>query len=307
MKLITLLIFTSLALNLNAQTNDSNKIELEGDTVKIPFIIIGNWIFIDGEVNEIKGRWMFDTGNNKVISLNSDKLKDITSNETGSGYVGSGQAFKTVQYKTINNIKIGNLQYFSLPDLNGENQNFLYPITTEIIGMIGFGFFKGYDLKIDYLRSELTFFKQKDSNLWKDIKNKKGYITSVSYFTKKQENIPMINITYKGVNYLATFDTGGGNGWFTIEDSNFKKLKTSGDISYSHEDSVPPIFTWHNININKKLKFDLFGLYKMDENAAFKPLGITEKNVFSLDYSFLSKYITIWDTKNKQIHIFENK
>lgn len=306
MNFFKILLFALFYINANAQIKENQQIKLEGDTIKISFITIGDWIFIDGEINNTKGRWMFDTGKEKAISLNADKLKNLNPNEIGTGFVGSGQTFKTFQYQLINTLKIDDFQYDSIPNLTGDNLDFLYPITSEVIGMIGFGFFKGYDLKIDYLRNELTFYRQQDSKQWDKIKKNKEYITTLNYFTKKQENVPMINIDYKGTTFLATFDTGGGKGTFTIEESTFKKLNADQDISYSYNASIP-LFTWHNLKINKKLKFDLFGLLKMDESPAFKPLGITEKNVISLDYSFLSKHITIWDTKNKQIHVFENK
>ncbi len=282
-------------------------IHLEGDVVKIPFITIGEWPFIDGEVNGVKGRWMFDTGNANAVSLHSKKVVGAIADTVGSGFVGSGQTFKSLNYPLIEKVKVGDITFDSIPRVNANDMYYLENITTTVIGQIGFNFFKGYDMEMDYLRRELTFYKQKEEGNWKDVKNQKNYITTLHYFTKKLENHPMIKINHKGIDFLVTFDTGGGKGQFKIEDLNFEKLKTKGDIEDFYD--VPsPLFNFYNIKLNDDLEgVNLYGLHKPKFHPSHEPLGINEKNVFGLDHYFLSRYITIWDTKNKEIHIFENK
>jgi hypothetical protein len=46
---------------------------------------------------------------------------------------------------------------------------------------------------------------------------------------------------------------------------------------------------------------------KEDSDPAHKPMEITEKNTLTFAHSFLSQYITIWDTRNKVIHVLEKK
>lgn len=282
-------------------------IHLEGDIVKVPFITIGEWPFIDGEINGIKGRWMFDTGNARSISLHSKKVVGAIADTIGSGFVGSGQSFKTLEYPLIDEIKVGGLVFESVPHIDANDMNYLEPITTNVIGQVGFDFFKGYDMKMDYLRGELTFYKQKKEESWKGVKNTKNYITTLKYFTRKLYNIPMIKINHKGIEFLASFDTGGGKGQFELGESNFKKLKKDGDIEDFY-DEPSPLYNFYNIKLNEDLKnLNLYGLYKQELNPAREPLGITEENYLALDYYFFSRYITVWDTKNKEIHIFENK
>jgi hypothetical protein len=45
---------------------------------------------------------------------------------------------------------------------------------------------------------------------------------------------------------------------------------------------------------------------KEDSDPAHKPMQITEKTL-TFAHSFLSQYITIWDTRNKVIHVLEKK
>ena len=50
---------------------------------------------------------------------------------------------------------------------------------------------------------------------------------------------------------------------------------------------------------------DLSGLVKLEDSPAHKPLGITEENTMAFAYSFLSQFISMWDTKNKVIYLLE--
>lgn len=284
----------------------NSEIKLDGEIVSVPFELVNEWIFINGEVNGIKGRLMFDTGSMNAITLNSAKITNIEPEVLGDGFVGSGQSFKTLQYPKIDNIKIDELDYTSVLKVNANNMDYLKNIATDVIGMVGFDFFKGYNVKIDYLRRMLTFYKHKENDKGESIKKEKYYITTLPYFIRKLENHPMITVTQNGIKYLAFFDTSGGRGMLSLDETSFKDLKSKGKIIDFYE-QPSPLYSLFDVKIDKSLTVNLFGLNKSEINPAFEPLGITEKNVIGLAYSFLSNYTTLWDTQNKRIHIFEKK
>ncbi|MFN3489965.1 MAG: hypothetical protein ACK4YV_12570 [Emticicia sp.] len=284
----------------------NNVIKLEEDTVSVQFELVNEWIFINGEVNGVKGRFMFDTGSKNAVTLNSIKIKNIEPQVIGEGFVGSGQSFKTLQYPKIDNIKIDELEYIWVENVNANNMDYLNNIATDVIGMVGFNFFKGYNIKIDYLRRMLTFYKHKANDKGESIKKEENYITTLPYFTRKLDNHPMIMVSQMGVDYLAAFDTGGGRGSVSIEQPAFTQLKSSGEIT-NFLAQPSQLFNLHDVKIDKNLTTNLFGLAQDGMKSAFVPLGITEKNVICLAYSFLSNYTTVWDTQNKMIHIFEKK
>lgn len=307
MKFIKLLFFILITMSYSLYAQETKRIYLEGDVVKIPVDLINDWPFINGEINGVKGRWMFDTGNSKAFSVHSKKAVGVESKVVGSGFVASGQKFEVLEYPLINQVKVGTYEYKDLKNIKGNNFDFLEQISPTVIGQVGFDFFKGYDMKIDYLRNELTFYKQKENTEnWKDIKKNKNYITSLPYFTRRLDNHPMIKIKNKGTELLVTFDTAGGKGTFIIEDSYFEKLKKDGDIE-NFNDEADSYYNWSNIKIDDRLTVHLYGMEKEDSSPSHKPLEITEKNTLTLDHSFLSQYITIWDTKNKVIHVLKSK
>ena len=77
MKLLKFLFFVFFSTSFTIYSQENKRIYLEGDVVKIPVDVINDWPFIDGEVNGVKGRWMFDTGNSKAFSVHSKKVVGV--------------------------------------------------------------------------------------------------------------------------------------------------------------------------------------------------------------------------------------
>jgi hypothetical protein len=70
------------------------------------------------------------------------------------------------------------------------------------------------------------------------------------------------------------------------------------------------ISTIHNINLVGDFKFDLPALnyYPPSQPMPFKKsLLITEQNMITLGYRFLSQFKTVWDYENKKIYILQNQ
>ncbi len=298
------LLLASLFLAANASAQSTTIVHLDGEKVVIPFTLIKEWIFIDGEINGTAGRWMFDTGAAKSVSMNSLKVDQDDGKVIRTGFVGSGQTFEVLEYPVVNQIKVGDHLFENVESVTGNSMDFMYGITTEILGLVGFDFFEGYDFKIDYTRRQLTFYKQSENSNWEHLRKEEQYVDSIEYFTRNLENIPMFEFQNNGIKYLGAFDTGGGRGSFEITDENFDKLQSNGTIEDFYE-TPSPLFSFVNFEITENLSLDLSGLVKLENSPAHKPLGSTEKNTMAFAYSFLSQFITLWDTKNKVIYLLE--
>ena len=109
-----------------------------------------------------------------------------------------------------------------------------------------------------------------------------------------------IKLMYRRVIFSRVIST------FTVDNSNFEKLKNEGAIEDFY-DEPGTLNNWYNIKIDERLTVNLYGLEKEVDSASHEVLQITEKNTITLAHSFLSQYITIWDTKNKVIHVLEKK
>lgn len=281
------------------------RVYLVGDEVTMPFALIDDWIFIHGEINGTKGRWMFDTGSEQAVALNVKHVNQDNGVVIGTGFVGSGQSFDVLNYPVVDRIGIGDLLFVGVSSVTGNEMGFMEPITTDILGLVGFAFFDGYDLKIDYLRRQLSFYRQTEGSHWQHLEEDERFVESIEYFTRNLENLPMFKFQASGVEFLGVLDTGGGRGSFEMVDGDFERLRSNGTIRDFYE-GPSPLYVFDGLEVSERLSLDLFGLYRFDDPPGFKePLGIVEENHMHFAYSFLSQFVSFWDTKNKVIYLLK--
>jgi hypothetical protein len=281
------------------------RISLVGDEVTIPFSLIDDWIFINGELNGTKGRWMFDTGSQQAIALNVKHVNQDNGVVVGSGFVGSGQSFDVLNYPVVDRIGVGDLFFVGVSSVTGNEMSFMEPITADILGLVGFAFFDGYDLKIDYLRRQLSFYRQTEGSQWQHLEQDEQFVESIEYFTRNLENLPMFEFQASGVDFLGVLDTGGGRGSFRMVDGDFERLRSNGIIGDFYE-GPSPLYVFDGLEVSERLSLDLFGLYRFDDPPGFEdPLGIVEENHMHFAYSFLSQFVSFWDTKNEVIYLLK--
>jgi hypothetical protein len=164
-KTIYTLIILMLSTALCAQDVKVPKIQdhfqLTGDVISFPITIVNAFPFISGEINRVKGKLMFDTGNQNALDVNNNIVPLSSQKEKGEGYVGSGQKFKDYINDNIENVQLVNgLHFKNLKNIHSANYDFLQNnITPDCIGYIGHNFFKGYFFKLDYTKRKLTFYK----------------------------------------------------------------------------------------------------------------------------------------------------
>lgn len=285
--------------------------ELHGDTVIFPITLINAFPFISATVNDIEGKFMFDTGSGASIDLNDNYLSLPNKKSIGNGVVGSGQTYTTNINDTIREVKFKNgITYNNLENIASGNYGFLQKnITPDCIGYIGYNFFKGYLFKLDYNHRKITFYKSsalRDS--LKDFLLGEKVLAVMDFETRKLPNHPLIKLKINGINALGAFDT-GQYGFLDLTPTANQKLAKDGSIFYSGTDGTGDrLFTLKNITLDGKLKTVLKGLdffEKENTHIIREALGITEPNVIGIGYRFLSQYKTVWDFKTKKIYVLE--
>lgn len=269
--------------------------------------------FIPVTVNGIKGKFMFDTGNGGDIELNSNFIKLKPGKPLGKGNVASGQKFEISMQDTISEVKFDNgLLYHNLLQIKSQNLDFLQDhITPDCAGYMGYAFFKGYMFKLDYLRNQVTFYKntpERQAN--RDFLQGERILAVLPFEIRRAPNDPIVKLQVGDVDIIGVFDT-GQYGMIQLNPKDEKKLLQSQLLSSAGIDGAgDTISTLHDVNTMGHFKFDLPALnyYPYSQQMPFKKsLLITEENMITLGYRFLSQFKTVWDYENKKIYILENK
>src|SRR5476651_1480629 len=280
---------------------------LQGDSCSINFIDDPRYIFIEGSVGNVKGKFMFDTGIGTALKINSLYVKLPGGRKIGNGFNGSGEHFDIFRLETVRNIKIGESLAFSAcgPAQTNEEKGVQENFMPDFLGFIGYNFFKGYIFKIDYQQHRLTFYKNTDArNTNKDYLKGEKIVFVLDVRTSILTNHPLIDVHVDSLSIEAGFDT-GTPGAFYPSDSLKQKLENKGLLSAEDDQGEAVlkdlVFTGGFNGDTKQLHV----LPQDDANGIKKAIGFKQENIIELGHGFLSQYKTVWDYDHHKIYLLE--
>src|SRR5690606_38575707 len=288
-----------------------NEFRLTGDSISFPLTLVNAFPFISGEVNGVKGKFMFDTGKKEALEINNNMVPLSSQKESGDGFVASGQQFKVYTNDTIEEVRLVNgLHFQNLKQIESANLDFLQnDITPDCIGYIGFDFFKGYLFKLDYTKRKLTFYKNTPAREFSiDFLNGEKVLAILDFEIRNLPNIPMLKVKVNKVEILGLFDTGGNYGLLGITDKDAEKLiKENNLINYGKDGYDTDLFSLNNVKMKGQLTTDFLAIdrYEGDFSPVRKAIGITEDNFLLIANRFLAKYKTVWDYEHQKIYVLE--
>jgi hypothetical protein len=286
---------------------------LQSDIQTFRIYIVNAFPFIPVTVNGTKGKFMFDTGSGGDIELNSNLIKLKPGKPLGNGNVASGAKFEISMQDTISEVKFDNgLVYHNLVQIKSENLDFLQNrITPDCAGYMGYAFFKGYLFKLDYLRNQVTFYKNTpERQASQDFLKGERILTVLPFELRRAPNDPIVKLRVGDVDIIGVFDT-GQYGMIQLNPAAERRLSKSQLLTAAGVDGAgDTITTLHHVSTVGHFKFDLPALnyYPHSQKLPFKKsLQITEENMVTLGYRFLSQFKTVWDYEHKKIYILQNQ
>jgi hypothetical protein len=311
--ILACLIVSSISLAQNIEKAIAqNQFQLTGDVISFPITIVNAFPFIAGEINGVKGKFMFDTGHQGALDINNNIVPLLSQKEKGSGFVASGQKFKNYTNDSIEEVRLVNgLHFQNLKQIPSANYDFLQSnITPDCIGYIGYNFFKGYIFKLDYNKRKLSFYKNTPERATsKDFLNDEKVVAIIDFETRNRPNIPMIKVKVDDVEILGLFDTGGSYGLLDFSDKDAEKLfKKKYLKNYGKDGYDEDLFVLDNVAVNSQLTTSFIGIHTIEEsksNQFKKATGVLEDNILILAYRFFAKFKTVWDYDHKKIYVLE--
>lgn len=282
-----------------------------GDSIVFPITMVNAYPFVSVEVNGIKGKLMFDNGTEAALNLNDNLVNLKAKKRKGKGNFGSGQSFDENITDTIAELKfINGLTYRNLLNIKSAKLDFLQrSITPDLMGFIGYNFFKGYILKLDYLRRKITLYKntgQRSSS--KDFLNGERVLAIINFELRSRPNIPLVHVKIGNTDVLGAFDT-GQFGIVQLEENAEKELKAKGLLIPGGIDGYgEELLNVNDIVIDGTFRTNMIGTPPMSLKGTEvfrKALQIEEPSFMCFGYRFLDQYKTVWDYAEKKIYILE--
>lgn len=296
---------------------------LQADVQSLPFTMVREFPFVSANINGTSGRLMFDTGNQDALSLNDHLLTNLgEGTPAGSGFVGSGQQFTITRRAKIDHVSIGSgdqtLHFTDVPNIRSQNARFLEGITQDCLGWLGYDFFQGYLMKLDYDRKVLTFYKVTEARRTsKDFLRGETVLGILTFEIRRLPNHPILHVKVGGQDVLAAFDT-GQMGTVNMSSALQETLKSRHLLTLLSEktlvSSSAPGTVAHcrldGIQLTgddgKTITASVDNVPIFDQpSPAAVPMGTPEANIISLGYAFLNQYKTVWDYPDKKIYLLK--
>jgi hypothetical protein len=282
--------------------NFSNDFVLEDTILKFPFHLINGYILVEGEVNNIKGKFMFDTGTPFGFMLNKNYTKIKTEEIIHSGSANSGQVFD-IYLNTIDTITIANQVFYQdVPNITLADFSFIEKgITSDFLGFIGYEFIKNYEVILDYDHQLITLYKIDSlGNTLMPYKLSNELLTIIN--TKPDRHLPTALIKFGKTEILGHFDT-GNPGTISLNDTTKNKFLQEGILEqfegkYRHGqilEATDYAYNMNNVNY-KGVSLKYLNNFIIDNN---------EKNHFGFGYQFLKNYLTVWNFTKEEIGLYE--
>lgn len=279
---------------------EAPEFHLNGDTVSIPFVMLGHFpfAFVDGEVNGIKGEFMLDTGDPQAIDINRSRVPVPGGREIRRGNFVGGRAYTVVRWPRVDSVKLpGGLTYGPITNVESQDLHF-EKITPDLLGFIGYNFWKGYALKLDYKVLRATFYKRGPKTFLKGEK----VVSVLPFETRKRSNVPIMTVTIDGVPFETLFDT-GTYGLLYADAATRHQLAQAGMLKTA---SGTTNLTGVRFKSGLLAEIPSIVVHKdVFMPAAAAALGVSSRNVLILGFGFLRQYGTVWDFRNHILYLLK--
>jgi len=273
------------------------EIRLHGDRISLPITMVDEYPFIEGEVAGVKGKFMLDTASEPALSINDHRVPLSGGTTLGQGFYGSGQTFEVHLRSIVKNIRIGSLRYGESTQVDSHDATQLEAITPDFLGWIGYWFWDGYTLKLDYQRLRAMFYKSGPA----DYLRGEQVVAELPFELRKLPNHPIMHVKVGAVDFVAAFDTGQYGAIYTNA-ATWHRLTAEGHLKPSLHDKDE--FDLSGLRFRGGIMASIDGMGVTTSHfPAAKPIGLAEQNIITLGYGFLKQYKTVWDFKRKRIYL----
>lgn len=281
---------------------------LTGDIVSLPLVMVREFPFVEAEVNGVKGKLMFDTGAEGALSLNQHRVPLAKGQIAGNAQYGSGQHYTIQMNPIIDSVTLAGHSFSDIRQVESHDARQLEHITPDFLGWIGYEFFRGYAIKLDYRKHRVTFYKDGSAAATHFLHNER-VIAVIPFEQHKLARVPVVYATLGSTIFNGNFDTGAyGSIW--VDPAIRAQLEahdvlTSTQAQSADQDERVDL---RDINIQNRaahlaLNFDV----STEASPASRSIGIPDNNNLTFGYNLLSQYKTVWDYAHRNIYLLAYK
>lgn len=276
---------------------------LKGEVVSLPFSMVREFPFVEAEINGVKGKLMLDTGALEALALNHNHITLPEGRSIGQGNFGSGQTYEMILRPSVENVRLpGGLSYGRVTTFRSQDSRQLERITPDFLGWLGYYFWDGYAVKLDYKASKATFYKGGPKAFLKG----ETLVAAIPFETPKLPNNPVLTARIGDVDFATVLDTGQYGNIFA-DAATLERLTAAGAIKpIADGDDAAVDVAALRFSTGPAIPLAKIATHPIEGAAPFaKAVGVTSPRIMSLGYAFLQQYKTVWDYPNKTLYLLK--
>lgn len=276
---------------------------LTGDVVSIPFAMVGEFPFVEAEINGVRGKLMLDTGALDALSLNHNHIELPAGRVIGQGKFGSGQTYELILRPSVRNVRLASgPTYRHVTTVHSQDAAQLEQITPDFLGWLGYSFWDGYSVKFDYKLLKATFYKGGPEAFLKG----ETIVAAIPFDTPKLPNNPVMMTRIGDSKFSTIIDTGQYGGIYA-DKITFDRLKSAGAIKPAIGEENPLDVSELFFSDGPAISLAKLPSYPIEDSAPFaKSIGVSPPRIMTLGYALLHQYKTVWDYPNKTLYLLKS-
>lgn len=275
----------------------SADMRMSGDRVSLPIVMVREFPFVEGSIAGVAGKLLLDTGAVDALIVNSHRVPVSDGRPAGSGTFGSGQTYAIEQIPVVPDVHVADLRYRQVTHVDAQDATQLEHITPDFIGWLGYDFWDGYALKLDYRNLQVTFYRGAPEAYLQHEK----LIVALPFQLRLRRDIPIMDARIGDMAAAAAFDTGQYAGLYVDAETKANMIR-AGLLMPSGDDT----YDLKQLKINGHTFPDIKGIgVYTDGFPPAKSTGLVEKVVLTIGYGLLKNYKTVWDSQRRVIYVLE--
>ncbi|MFZ6648602.1 hypothetical protein ACO0LO_22960 [Undibacterium sp. TJN25] len=276
----------------------SAEMRMSGDRVTLPIVMVREFPFVEGSIAGVAGKLLLDTGAQESLTVNSHRVPVADSQSVGVGRFGSGQTYVEQRVPVVRDIRVAGLRYGQVTHVDAQDATQLEHITPDFIGWIGYYFWDGYALKLDYRNLQASFYRGSSETYLSGEK----LIAALPFELRLRQNIPVMSVHIGDLAATAAFDT-GQYGALYVDAATKSNMIQAGLLTNPGDDDT---YDLTQLKINGQTFPDIKGIaVYTDGFPPAKSTGLVDKVVLTIGYGWLKNYKTVWDSQRKTIYVLE--
>jgi len=287
-------------------TSDKNKI-------KIPFQFINNLIFIPMNVNGVELTFLLDTGVEETIlfSLQDKEHVEFKQVETirirGLGNAAPIEGLKSSRNKVV--ISDDFIDYnHTIYVLLSEEVNISAAVGIPVNGIMGYGFFKDYPMKIDYINQKISIHEKRTSKVTRTYRKYKKFSVILENNKPYIETSFMIDTIPFHAKLLVDVGNSDAIWLFSNQMKSFSIPKNSFNDLLGHGFSGP---VFGERAMLSSFGFDGFSFNKpiiaFPDSLSIKNVKLVPNRIGSIGAEILRRFSVFIDYKNAEFGFKKNK